>query len=235
MTMTESMMSYFEAGGFFMVPIAIVCAIGLLVTAERVLFLAYTTIRGKRVWRRVVDVIAEGRFDEAAHIAVSANCAMGQMLARGLDRSHRGRRRDDIEKSMEQSLDRILPRLERHTHYLVKFGNLAILLGLLGTLVGIIGVFASVGELSPSEQADLFAAGIAGSVTPAAFGLIVAIPLLLIHTFLQTLTSDLMDHFEFVASGFADSVALARRRHGDRRRSKPELRVVESVAAQLSA
>lgn len=235
MTMTETMMGHFEAGGFFMIPIAIVCAIGCIITGERVAFLAYTAIRGKRIWQRVLAAVGDGRFDEAAHLAVSANCAMGEMLARGLDRLHRGRRRDDIETAMEQSLDRILPRLERHTHYLVKFANLAILLGLLGTLVGFIGVFASVSDLSPAAQAELFAAGIAGSVTPAAFGLLVAIPLLLVHTFLQTLTSDLMDHFELVAGGFADSVAVARRRHGDHRGRKPELRIVETAAAQASA
>lgn len=235
MSIVETVTQHIEAGGFFMLPIAIVCLIGVVIATERVVYLAYTAMRGKRTWQRVLAVIAEGRFDEAAHIAVSANCAMGEMLARGLDRLHRGRRRDDIEKSMEKSLDRILPRLERHTHYLVKFGNLAILLGLLGTLVGFIGVFASVGELSPADQADLFAAGVAGSVTPAAFGLIVAIPLLLIHTFLQTLTGDLMDHFEFVASGFADSVAIARQRHADQRGRKPDLRLVERTPVTASA
>lgn len=235
MSIGETVLQYFEAGGFFMIPIAIVCLVGAVVTAERVVYLVYTAMRGKRVWQRVLADVSEGRFDEAAHGAVSANCAMGEMLARGLDRLHRGRRRDDIQKAMEQSLDRILPRLERHTHYLVKFGNLAILLGLLGTLIGFIGVFATVGEMSPAQQADLFAAGVAGSVTPAAFGLLVAIPLLLIHTFLQTLTSDLMDHFELVATGFADSVAIARQRHCDQRGRKPMLRLVENVAQPASA
>lgn len=231
MAISAAVTHYFQTGGFFMIPIAIVCVVGCVVTAERVAFLAYSAIKGKRVWRRMTPLLSERRFDEAAHLAVSANCAMGDMLRHGLDRLHRGRRRNDIEKAMEESLDRILPRLERHTHYLVKFANVAILLGLLGTLIGFIGVFASVSQLSPAEQADLFAGGIAGSVTPAAFGLIVAIPLLLINTFLQALTADLMDHFELVASDFSARVTMSRRRAP----ARPALRLVENTAARASA
>lgn len=232
-TMSEAVIRYFETGGFFMIPIAIVCIVGCVIISERVLYLASTAIRGKRLWRRVAPLLAERRFDEAAHLAVSANCAMGGMLRHGLDRLHRGRRRNDIDKMMEQSLDRIMPQLERHTHYLVKFANVAILLGLLGTLVGIIGVFATVGSLGAAEQADLFAEGIAGSVTPAAFGMIVAIPMLLIHTFLQTLTADLMDHFELVASDFSATVTQRHCRR-DSRTGRPALRLVESVPANVA-
>lgn len=231
MAISAAITEYFQTGGFFMFPIAIVCIVGCVIVAERVAFLAYSAIRGKRVWKRMAPLLAERRFDEAAHLAVSANCAMGEMLRHGLDRLHRGRRRNDIDKAMEQCLDRIMPRLERHTHYLVKFANVAILLGLLGTLVGFISVFASVSQLSPADQADLFAGGIAGSVTPAAFGLIVAIPLLLIHTFLQALTADLMDHFELVASDFSARVTLTRRGTA----ARPVLRLVETAGAQASA
>ncbi|NND59692.1 MAG: MotA/TolQ/ExbB proton channel family protein [Gammaproteobacteria bacterium] len=228
MQVYEALTRFLIAGGFFMLPIAIVCMVGMMVALERVGFLAYTTVMGKRTWKRVLPLIDTGNFDAAANAASTARCAMGDMLCRGLRSLHHGRRQDDIERAMESSLDDILPRLERHTHYLVKFANVAILTGLLGTLVAFASVFATVTQSHPSEQAELMAAGVAASINPAAFGLIVAIPLLLIHTFLQTLTTDLMDHFEMVAAHFAERVAYVRRNSDDEVvPNKPLLRVVD--------
>lgn len=206
----QEVMRFFTTGGIFMFPIAIVSAVGIMVALERLAYLAYSAVQGKRTWRRMLPLLDEGRFYDARQLAANARCAMGDMLAESLRRLHANRRRDDLDQTMEESLDQIIPRLERHTHYLVKFANIAILTGLLGTLVAFAAVFVQVSQAHPSEQADLLSAGVAASINPAAFGLIVAIPLLLIHTFLQTLTTDLMDHFEMVAIHFSDLIASLR-------------------------
>ena len=244
MEVHEAIMHFFTSGGFFMFPIAIVSAVGVLVALERLGYLTYTALQGKRTWRRVLPLLDEGRFFDARELAAGARCAMGDMLAESLRRLHASRRRDDLDLTMEQSLDQIMPRLERHTHYLPRFANIAILTGLAGTLVAFAAVFAQISQAHPSEQADLLAAGVAVSINPAAFGLIVAVPLLLIHTFLQTLTTDLMDHFEIVAVHFSDLVTSLRTASRDgvpqhdaatERRKKPDLRIVKPSGETVSA
>jgi len=70
------------------------------------------------------------------------------------------------------------------------------LLGLLGTIIGLIQAFTAVANADPAEKADLLSASISVAMNTTAFGLIAAIPLLLMHTVIQTKTSKLMDNIE---------------------------------------
>ena len=91
---------------------------------------------------------------------------------------------------MEESLMDIMPRLEKRTHYIATFANLATLLGLLGTVIGLINAFAAVATVNPAEKANLLSASISVAMNCTAFGLMTAVPLLLIHAVLQTKTTD---------------------------------------------
>jgi biopolymer transport protein ExbB/TolQ len=104
----------------------------------------------------------------------------------------------------------VLPRLEKRTHYLATFANIATLLGLLGTIIGLIKAFTAVAAANPAEKADLLSASISVAMNTTAFGLMVAIPLLLIHTLLQTKTTELIDSLEMVSVKFLNSVAERR-------------------------
>ena len=84
----------------------------------------------------------------------------------------------------------VMPQLEKRTHYLATFANIATLLGLLGTIIGLIRAFTAVSGANPAEKADLLSASISVAMNTTAFGLIVAIPLLLMHAVLQTKTTE---------------------------------------------
>ena len=127
-------------------------------------------------------------------------------LAYGLKRSQSGRRRDDIEKAMEESLMEVLPRLEKRTHYLATLANIATLLGLLGTIIGLIRAFTAVSNANPADKADLLSASISVAMNTTAFGLMVAIPLLLVHALLQTKTNQLVDSLEMATVKFLNAV-----------------------------
>jgi biopolymer transport protein ExbB/TolQ len=116
------------------------------------------------------------------------------------------RRRDDIEKAMEESLMEVLPRLEKRTHYLATLANIATLLGLLGTIIGLIRAFTAVSNANPADKADLLSASISVAMNTTAFGLMVAIPLLLIHALLQTKTNQLVDSLEMASVKFLNAV-----------------------------
>jgi len=103
----------------------------------------------------------------------------------------------------------ILPQLEKRTHYLATFANLATLLGLLGTVSGLIHSFSAVSTANPAEKANLLSASISEAMNCTAFGLMVAVPMLFVHAFLQTKSSQLIDGLETAAIKFLN--ALTRR------------------------
>ena len=86
--------------------------------------------------------------------------------------------------------------LANHAHYLATFANIATLLGLLGTIIGLIRAFTAVSGANPAEKADLLSASISVAMNTTAFGLMVAIPLLVVHAVLTSKTGDIVDSLE---------------------------------------
>ena len=106
------------------------------------------------------------------------------------------RRREDIEIAMEESMMEIVPRLEKRTPYVALSSSIATLLGLLGTIMGLIQAFTAVANANPAEKADLLSASISVAMNTTAFGLMVAIPLLITHAILTSKTGDIVDSLE---------------------------------------
>jgi biopolymer transport protein ExbB len=109
-----------------------------------------------------------------------------------------------------------LPNIERRTPYLATFANIATLLGLLGTIIGLIAAFTAVANADPAEKATLLSQSISIAMNTTAFGLMAAIPLLLIHSILQSKTSAIIESLEIAVVKFvnlmennADAIAQA--------------------------
>jgi biopolymer transport protein ExbB len=117
----------------------------------------------------------------------------------GLARQGSVRRRDDIEIAMEESMMEIIPQLEKRTPYVALFSNIATLLGLLGTIMGLIEAFTAVANADPAEKADLLSASISVAMNTTAFGLMVAIPLLIVHANLTSKTTEIVDSLEMAS------------------------------------
>ena len=121
---------------------------------------------------------------------------ISQVLSMGLSLQGAVHRRDDIEIAMEESMMEIVPRLEKRTPYVALASSIATLLGLLGTIMGLIQAFTAVANANPAEKADLLSASISVAMNTTAFGLMVAIPLLVIHAILTSKTGDIIDSLE---------------------------------------
>ena len=201
---------FFQNGGHFMFPIAVVLVIGIAIAIERYLYLTFARSRNRDTWQQIEPLIGKGDFRQAAQLASQSESAVGQILTYGLARIQAAKRRDDIEKAMEESLMGIVPRLEKRTHYLATFANLATLLGLLGTVMGLIGAFSAVATVNPAEKANLLSASISEAMNCTAFGLMVAVPLLIIHAVLQTKTTELIDSLEMASVKFLNSIVERR-------------------------
>ena len=201
-----SIVKFFQEGGVFMYPIVLVFAFGFVIMVERWVFLTGAGTSNRRIWTKVMPLVTQGRYREADELARKSKTAIGSILGYGLDRVRSARRRDDIEKAMEESLLEVMPRLEKRTHYLATLANVATLLGLLGTIIGLIRAFTAVAAANPAEKADLLSASISVAMNTTAFGLMAAIPLLLGHTWLQTKTTEMVDSLEMASVKFLNTI-----------------------------
>ena len=207
---------FFQMGGIFMFPILVVLAGGLAIAFERWVHLNRARNANKKVWDELYPVLAKGEFDKARELAGKDRSAMGQMLVMGLARQGAVRRREDIEIAMEEGMMEIIPELEKRTPYLALFSNIATLFGLLGTIMGLIQAFASVATASPAEKAALLAASISEAMNCTAFGLMSAIPLLLLHARLTTTTGQIVNSLEMASVKVLNAISAFSKHQIDR-------------------
>jgi len=191
-----SIVSFFLSGGAFMYPILLVFAVGAAIAVERYVTLTVVTNKNQAVWDEVQPMLANGEFDEAREATSKDESTISQVLNMGLSLQGAVRRREDIEIAMEESMMEIVPRLEKRTGYVALSSSIATLLGLLGTIMGLISAFTAVANANPAEKADLLSASISVAMNTTAFGLMVAIPLLITHAILTSKTGDIVDSLE---------------------------------------
>ncbi len=194
-----SIVGFFVTGGPFMYPILIVFAVGAAIAIERYITLTQVTARNQAVWEEVQPALVEGDFDRARELTNDDDSAIAKLLSMGLDRQGAVRRREDIEIAMEESMMEIIPQLEKRTPYVALASNIATLLGLLGTIMGLISAFTAVANANPAEKADLLSASISVAMNTTAFGLMVAIPLLVTSSVLTAKTGQIVDSLEMAS------------------------------------
>ncbi|MEA3242853.1 MAG: MotA/TolQ/ExbB proton channel family protein [Pseudomonadota bacterium] len=202
MDIYSTFVQFFQSGGLFMYPIVAVLALGVAIAVERYIYLTAARATNQRVWKQVMPLLLDGKYGQAVAITEKSKSALSRILRYGLDRADAKTRRDDVEFAMEEGLMETVPRLEKRTHYLATFANIATLLGLLGTIMGLIQAFTAVANANPAEKADMLSASISVAMNTTAFGLMAAIPLLLIYTVLQTKTTELVDSLEMASVKF---------------------------------
>lgn len=193
---------FFQEGGPFMYIILAVFLIGIAITIERFIYLNLTQSRNQAMWNKLFPMLSQGKFRSAMDEAKASSAAVAKILVYGLSRSTYATRNDEIEMAMEEGLMEAIPHLERRTNYIAVFANIATLLGLLGTIMGLINAFTAVASADPSQKADLLSASISVAMNTTAFGLMAAIPLLLAFTYLQNKTNHLIDSMEMASVKF---------------------------------
>ena len=218
---------FFTAGGAYMFPILLVGAVAIAITIERYITLAMMSARNRRTWSRVEPALTSGDFDKARELTAKEDSPMARVLNMGLALQGAVRRRDDVEKAIQESMMEIVPQLEKRTHYLATAANVATLLGLLGTVSGLIHSFAAVATVNPAEKANLLSASISEAMNCTAFGLMTAVPILVVHAFLQSKTQGLSDGLETAAIRFLNALSA---RQAARAESRLEL-VQKSASA----
>ncbi len=208
----QTAVKFLQDCGPFLYPSLTMMAIGIAIAIERFLFLNRARAQNRRLWEQLLPMLQAGRFKEAAQAAAASDSAVGKIVSNGITRMASARRREDIEHAMEEGMMEIVPRLEKRTHYIATFANVITLVGLLGTIIGLIKGFTAVASVNPAEKAEMLSASISIAMNNTAFALMVAIPFLLIHSFLQARASEIVDSLEAAKITFLN---LAQRLTGE--------------------
>ena len=210
MNAMDMIINFFKQGGAFLYPIAAVFAIGLGFAVERFIYLHRVAGANRKLWAQIAPLFKTGNFRKAMEIAEQTDSALSTIMRYGISRVATARRKEDIEKAMEESLIEVIPALEKRTHYLATLANIGMLMGLLGTVIGLINAFAAVAAVNPAEKAAMLSASISVAMNNTALGLGLAITLLLCHMYLETKTTELVDSLEVASIKFLNSISERR-------------------------
>ena len=207
----QTAIKFFQDCGPFLYPSLLLMALGLAIGIERLLFLQRARRDNRHLWSRLKGLLEAGQWREASALAMQSDAAMGRIVRAGIERMGAARSRDELDAALEEDMLEIVPRLEQRTHYLATFANVITLVGLLGTIIGLIKAFTAVAHVNADEKSELLSAGISIAMNNTAFALMVAIPFLLLHAYLQARTTEVVDALEAARLSFLN---LAQRRAG---------------------
>jgi biopolymer transport protein ExbB/TolQ len=210
MTTFQTVVKFFQDSGLFIYPSLLIMALGLAIAIERFVFLSKTRSENRRLWDKLQPMLQNGKFKEVHSATSNTDTAIGKIVNYGLTRMQSPGRREDFDMAMEEGMMEIVPRLEKRTHYIATFANVITLVGLLGTIIGLIKGFTAVAAVNPAEKAEMLSASISIAMNNTAFALMVAIPFLLIHAYLQARTSEIVDGLEAAKISFLNVVQRLR-------------------------
>ncbi len=182
----------------FMWAILIVAVFTLSITVERLLYLMGRSGRNTNMFiKNILGSIQKDDIPSAVNMCSKAHkIALAQVIKAGLEQVNFGAER--IRNSIDEAMLKIIPQLEKRTGYLAVIGNVATLLGLLGTVYGLIMSFAAVGRpgIDAAQKSELLAAGIATAMNSTFTGLSVAITAIMIYALIKSKTQKIIDEID---------------------------------------
>ena len=189
------------SGGWFVWPL-LVCSILLIsIIIERMWFLQRRLVAPKGLQRQIQNLINKDTLNAEHQIEISSTSQLGDLLIHCYQ--YKLKSRELIETKAEEKASEISLTLERNLSMLSTIASISPLLGLLGTVVGMITVFGNI-NVNGSANADLLAAGISEALITTAFGLIIAVPAIVFYRFFEQKTITLMSILQANASIFLD-------------------------------
>ena len=195
------MLEIVQSGGWLMVPILLCSVIAAAISVERLWTLQRSRITPKNLLAQVWGSIKNDEFDAPKLRDLRATNPLGQVFAAGISNAKRGR--EIMKEAMDEAESQVSHDLERYLTSLGIIASVSPLLGLLGTVVGMIKVFTAL-MIEGAGNANVLAGGISQALITTAAGLSVAIPALIFHRFFQRRVDELVVNMEQEASKLVD-------------------------------
>ncbi len=192
----DFVLSFFRDGGPFMYIILVISVIAMATVIERGYMILFRyNLNGAAFMAQVQKLIMANNIDRAIKLCnAESNAALTKVLKAGLTRANRSAL--EIQNAVDEATLEVIPQLQKRTPYLGMWANVATLVGLLGTISGLVMAFKAVATAAPEEKQTMLAAGISVAMYTTAFGLIVAIPVMICHSIITNRTVKLVDEID---------------------------------------
>lgn len=212
-SLIQGIITAFQTGGMWMTPIAIAFAVSIALTIERAirLFFVYNA-DGPSFMFEIQKHILANDLDGAIRLCNGAShAALPRVIKAGLQRASRDEAQ--IQNAIDAASLEIIPKLERRIPYLALIANLATLLGLLGTIFGLIKSFGAVALADPAQRQAILAAGISEAMNATAFGLVTAIFTMIAHSMLSARSTKILEEIDEFGVKLLDLLSARKYRH----------------------
>ncbi len=176
------MIEFLSKGGILIGPILLCSVLALAIFLERLIRFAQVRFRGFELVERVARFMREGNDDQALDLAMGNNSPMGRVLTHALEVKDQDK--ETLEAVIVHSTDEEVRELSRYLQALATIGSMAPLLGLLGTVLGMIKAFMVIQQMGGKVNAAVLAGGIWEAMLTTALGLAVALPTMVAHSYL---------------------------------------------------
>lgn len=193
-SMLQFVARFMNEGGIFMWIIAVVWCAGIAIAAERLKAYFKFNIDGTSLMGNIKKSVIGNQVQEAIQTCSESPALLSFVMKNGLKRANQSK--EQIQDALEASILETVPKIERRLGYLALAANLSTLLGLLGTIQGLIQSFAAVAQAEASQKAQLLAEGIAVAMNTTALGLISAISLMVVHSYLMARGEQMIQEIE---------------------------------------
>lgn len=170
-------------------------AVAIILERSKALFKTYPIHQPREFFEKITDLVVSGKVAEAiSHCDRYSEKPAAQVIKQGLLRAHQPEQL--VEHGLQLAVSEATQTIQRRTSFLATIANVATLLGLFGTIAGLISSFEAVGHADPQQKATLLAAGISTAMNATMMGLAVAIPCMIAFSFLMNRTNRLLSDIE---------------------------------------
>jgi len=176
------MFEFLSKAGILVIPILLCSVLALAIFFERIIRFARMRSRGAGLSEKVAALLKQKDVQEALEVAEKSNSPMGRILVQAIEA--RDLDREMLETVLANATDEEVMSLSSYVHALATIGNVAPLLGLLGTVIGMIRAFMVIQQMGGKVNASVLAGGIWEAMLTTAFGLSVALPVMVAHSYL---------------------------------------------------
>ena len=200
------MIDYLTAGGWFMLPLLICSVLLISIVIERIWFLQKRLVSPEGLLRTFINHSKDQSITIQQQDSYVESSSLGELLVTAY--RFKDKSRNIVEDKIVEASSNVRMKLERNLNMLGIIASISPLLGLLGTVVGMITVFANINLVDGSSNSDLLASGISEALITTAFGLLVAVPGLIFYKYFSARVNLHMLNMQNELSKFVDFLNL---------------------------
>ncbi len=206
----QTLAIFMDEGGVFMWIILATWTFGIAIALERIKSLFSYDIDGNSLMNMIKKHVLNNDVEKAIQSCSNTKAMLPMVLKSGLKRANQDK--DQIQDAVDSTILEVTPKVDKRMSYLGLVANVSTLIGLLGTIYGLIESFAAVANADPSSKAKLLALGISKAMNTTAFGLISAISIMVIHNILSNKSEKIIAEIEEYSLKLVDLLGTKKRK-----------------------